>query len=113
MSKKMHIKKGDTVAVIAGKDRRSGKDRKIGKVLAVFPEERKVIVEGVNMVTKHTKPRRQGETGGIIKQEAPIDASNVMHVCDKCGKLTRIGRKVLENGDKVRYCKHCGEMFKD
>lgn len=113
MSNKMHIKKGDIVAVIAGKDRRSGKDKKTGKVLAVFPKERKVIVEGVNMITKHTKPRRQGEVGGIIKQEAPIDASNVMLVCNRCGELTRVGRRVLENGDKARYCKKCGEMFND
>ena len=106
--KKMHIKKDDTVVVISGVDK-----NKKGKVLEVIPSEGKVIVEGVAVVTKHTKPRRQGETGGIVKQEAAIDASKVMHVCSKCGKATRIARKVLENGKRVRVCKHCNETFND
>lgn len=106
--KKMHIKKDDTVVVISGVDK-----NKKGKVLEVFPSEGKVIVEGVAVATKHTKPRRQGETGGIVKQEAAIDASKVMHVCSKCGKATRIARKVLENGKRVRVCKHCNETFND
>ena len=105
---KMHIKKGDTVQVIAGVDK-----NKKGKVLEVIPSAGKVIVEGVGMVTKHTKPRRQGETGGIVKQEAAIYASKVMHVCNKCSKTTRIARKVLDNGNIVRVCKHCGETFND
>lgn len=106
--KKMHIKKDDTVVVISGVDK-----NKKGKVLEVIPSEGKVIVEGVAVATKHTKPRRQGETGGIVKQEAAIDASKVMHVCGKCGKATRIARKVLENGKRVRVCKHCNETFND
>lgn len=106
--KKMHIKKDDTVVVISGVDK-----NKKGKVLEVIPSEGKVIVEGVAIATKHTKPRRQGETGGIVKQEAAIDASKVMHVCSKCGKATRIARKVLENGKRVRVCKHCNETFND
>lgn len=106
--KKMHIKKDDTVVVISGVDK-----NKKGKVLDVIPSEGKVIVEGVAVATKHTKPRRQGETGGIVKQEAAIDASKVMHVCSKCGKATRIARKVLENGKRVRVCKHCNETFND
>ena len=106
--KKMHIKKDDTVVVISGVDK-----NKKGKVLEVIPSEGKVIVEGVAVATKHTKPRRQGETGGIVKQEAAIDASKVMHVCSKCGKATRIARKVLENGKRVRVCKHCNETFID
>jgi len=106
--KKMHIKKDDTVVVISGVDK-----NKKGKVLEVIPSEGKVIVEGVAVATKHTKPRRQGETGGIVKQEAAIDASKVMHVCSKCGKATRIARKVLENGKRVRVCKHCNETFND
>ena len=106
--KKMHIKKDDTVVVISGVDK-----NKNGKVLEVIPSEGKVIVEGVAVATKHTKPRRQGETGGIVKQEAAIDASKVMHVCSKCGKATRIARKVLENGKRVRVCKHCNETFND
>ena len=96
--KKMHIKKDDTVVVISGVDKN---------------KKGKVIVEGVAVATKHTKPRRQGETGGIVKQEAAIDASKVMHVCSKCGKATRIARKVLENGKRVRVCKHCNETFND
>ena len=106
--KKMHIKKDDTVVVISGVDK-----NKKGKVLEVIPSEGKVIVEGVAVATKHTKPRRQGETGGIVKQEAAIDASKVMHVCSNCGKATRIARKVLENGKRVRVCKHCNETFND
>lgn len=106
--KKMHIKKDDTVVVISGVDK-----NKKGKVLEVIPSEGKVIVECVAVATKHTKPRRQGETGGIVKQEAAIDASKVMHVCSKCGKATRIARKVLENGKRVRVCKHCNETFND
>ncbi len=105
---KMHIKKDDMVKVIAGVDK-----NKTGKVLEVLPSEGKVIVEGVGMVTKHTKPRKQGEVGGLIKKEAAIDASKVMHICTKCQKPTRIGRKVLEDGKKVRICKHCNETFND
>ena len=106
MIKKIHVKKGDKVKVISGKDK-----NKIGKVLVVTPKTGKVIVEGVNVATKHTKARRQGETGGIIKQEAPIYASKVMYVCDKCGKAARIGKKVLEDGSRVRYCKKCNEVI--
>lgn len=105
---KMHIKKDDMVKVIAGVDK-----NKTGKVLEVLPSEGKVIVEGVGMVTKHTKPRKQGEVGGIVKQEGAIDASKVMHICPKCNKTTRIARKVLEDGKKVRICKHCNETFND
>ena len=103
---KMSIKKNDTVVVITGKD----KDKK-GKVLSVFPKTGRVIVEKVNVVAKHTKPRGQSNPGGIIRQEAPIDASNVMVVCAKCGKATRSATKVLENGQKVRVCKKCGDTF--
>ena len=105
---KMHIKKDDMVKVIAGVDK-----NKTGKVLEVLPSEGKVIVEGVGMITKHTKPRKQGEVGGIVKQEGAIDASKVMHICPKCNKTTRIARKVLEDGKKVRICKHCNETFND
>ncbi len=106
MSTKMHVRTGDQVIV------RSGKDKgKKGKVLSVNPDRRTVIVEGVSIATKHKKPRRMGDTGGIIKQETPIYACKVMHVCDKCGAPTRIGRKILEDGTHVRYCKKCGETF--
>ncbi len=106
MSKNIHIKKGDTVMVIAGNDK-----SKKGKVLSVDTEKNRVIVEGVNMATKHKKPRKQGDIGGIIHQEAPISAANVMHICDKCQKPTRIGYAVLSDGSKVRVCKKCGENF--
>ena len=106
MSTKMHVRTGDQVIV------RSGKDKgKKGKVLSVNTDKRTVIVEGVSMATKHKKPRRMGEMGGIIQQETPIYASKVMHVCGKCGAATRIGRKVLQDGSHVRYCKKCGETF--
>lgn len=106
MSTKMHVRSGDQVIV------RSGKDKgKKGKVLSVNADKRTVIVEGVSMATKHKKPRKMGETGGIIKQETPIYACKVMHVCDKCGAPTRVGRKPLSDGSNVRYCKKCGETF--
>ena len=105
---KLHVKKGDTVLVLAGKDR--GKQ---GKVLEVSPKEKKVIVEKVNMVTKHVKPRRQGETGGRVEAEAALYACKVQVVCPKCKMPTRIGHKILEDGTKVRVCKNkdCGETF--
>lgn len=106
--KKMHIKRGDVVRVISGKDK--GKE---GKVITAIPEQNKVIVEGVAMVKKHQKARRQGEESGIIHKEAAIDASNVLRVCSKCGKAVRTGVKVLEDGSKVRYCKKCEETFND
>ena len=108
MNNKLHVKTGDTVMVLSGKDK-----GKKGKVLETIPAERKVIVEGVSMASRHTKPRRQGEQGGIIKKETPIYASKVMRVCSKCGKATRVGVKVLDNGQKAKYCKKCLEMFED
>ena len=99
---KVHVKTGDTVMIISGKD--SGKS---GKVLAVSPAEGKVLVEGLNMVTKHVKPRRQGEQGGIVKAEGALYASKVMPVCPKCGKAVRVGH-VMKDDKKVRVCKKCG-----
>ncbi len=99
----MKIKKGDTVKVITGKD----KDKE-GKVLSVDKKNGKVIVEGANMVTKHTKPSVANQNGGIIQKEAPIDASNVMYVHK--GKATRVGFK-FENGKKVRFAKSTGEVI--
>lgn len=106
MIKKVHVKKGDTVVVLTGKD----KDKK-GKVIGVIPEEGRVLVEGVNVVTKHKKPRSQMQQGGIVKQEAPVHSSNVMLVCPRCGKPTRAARKVHESGEKDRACKKCGESI--
>jgi large subunit ribosomal protein L24 len=105
---KMHVKRGDTVVVIAGKDK--GKE---GKVVAAYPEQNKVIVEGVAMAKKHQKARMQGQESGIIEKELPIDASNVMRVCPKCGKPSRVGIKVFEDGSKAKYCKKCNETFND
>ena len=99
---KMSIKKDDLVVVLSGKDK--GKQ---GEVLEVMPKSSKVIVEKVNVVSRHTKPRRQGEEGGIIQKEAPIYACKVQTVCPKCGKATRIAHKI-EGDKKVRVCKKCG-----
>ena len=98
----LKIKKNDTVVVLSGKDK--GKQ---GKVLGTIPSEAKVVVEGINMVTCHIKPRRQGEEGGIVKREAAIYASKVQVVCPKCGKGTRVAHKI-EDGKKSRICKKCG-----
>ena len=106
--KKMHIKRGDNVKVISGKDK--GKE---GKVLTAIPEEGKVIVEGVAMVKRHQKARAQGQESKIIEKEAAINASNVMRICPACGKAARTGIKVLEDGSKARYCKKCLETFND
>lgn len=100
----LNVKKGDTVIVLSGKDK-----NKKGKVLKVNPSKGMVVVEGVNMCSRHLKPRRQGETGGIVKQEGSIRACKVMNVCKKCGKPTRLAHEVLSDGTKVRVCKHCGE----
>ena len=106
--KKMHVKRGDIVKVISGKDK--GKE---GKILTAYPETGKIVVEGVAMVKKHQKARMQGQESGIISKEAAIDASNVLRVCSKCGKAARTGVKILEDGSKVRYCKKCEEVFND
>jgi large subunit ribosomal protein L24 len=98
----MNIKKDDKVVVLSGKDK--GKE---GKILSADPKALKVIVEGVNVATKHQKPRKQGEEGSIIKVETPIYASKVQLVCPKCGKATRVAHKI-EGDKKVRVCKKCG-----
>ena len=99
----LKIKKGDTVKVIAGK----GKDKE-GKVIAVNQKDGKVVVEGVNMLTKHTKPNAANQNGGIIRQEGPIDASSVMYMHK--GKATRVGIK-MDGDKKVRYAKSTGEVI--
>ena len=97
------IKKDDLVDVLSGKDK--GKQ---GKVLSVIPSESKVVVEGVNVATKHKKATSQTEQGGIVKKEAPIYACKVQRVCPKCNKPTRPAHKLLADGKKVRVCKKCG-----
>ncbi|OBR68344.1 50S ribosomal protein L24 [Paenibacillus oryzae] len=99
----MHVKKDDNVIVITGKDK-----GKKGRVIAAYPRENRVLVEGVNMVKKHSRPSQANPQGGIIEQEAPIHVSNVMHIDPKSGKVTRIGYKVLDNGKKVRIAKRSG-----
>ncbi|MGM0884364.1 MAG: 50S ribosomal protein L24 [Bacillota bacterium] len=103
---KLHVKKDDTIIVITGKDK-----GKKGRVIAAYPRENRVLVEGVNMVKKHSRPSQSNPQGGIIEQEAPIHASNVMHIDPKSGKVTRIGYKVLDNGKKVRIAKRSGEVI--
>ena len=104
----LRIKKGDTVFVIAG----NSKDNKPHRVLEILPEQGKAIVEGVNIVSKSTKPNAKAPQGGIIKKEAPIDLSNLAVVDPKSGKPTRVGFRFDENGKKVRYSKKSGEEIK-
>ena len=98
----MNMKKNDTVIVLSGKNKGTK-----GKVLVAMPKEEKVIVENVNVATCHTKPRKQGEQGGIVKRETPIRACKVALYCPKCGKGVRVGYK-LEGEKKIRVCKKCG-----
>ena len=107
MNRKFHIKKGDTVVVISGED----KGQK-GKVLEVFKQKERAIVEGINMVKKHTKPNSAYPQGGIIEQEAPIHISNLLVADPKSGKATRIGRKLDDKNKLVRYSKKSGEVIK-
>ena len=105
---KLHIKTGDTVVLLTG----DAKDRKkTGKVLEVSPSEGKDIVEGLNKVKKHVKPRKAGDASGIIETEGAIYACKVQVVCPKCNKPTRVGKKINEDGSKNRVCKKCGETF--
>ena len=105
---KMRIAKNDTVMVIAGDYRYRGRT---GKVLKVFPDTKRVIVEKVRFVKRHTRAMlQQGQQGGILEKEAPIHVSNVMLVCPKCGKPTRLGTTKLADGTRERVCKKCNEM---
>lgn len=99
----MKIKKGDTVLIISGKDK-----GKKSKVLEAFPKESKILVEGINLMKKHQKPKRSGEKGQVIELPKPINVSNVKLICSKCGKAVRIGYKIVEK-KKYRICKKCGQ----
>ena len=99
---KCHVRKGDTVVVVAGKDR-----GKSGKVLGVFRLDGKVTVERINIIKRHTKPTQQNRQGGILEREAPIHLSNVMLYCSTCQKPTRVGTKTLTDGSRVRMCRKC------
>ena len=102
----MKIRKDDKVVVLSGRDK--GKE---GKVLSADPKNGKIVVEGVLVASRHQKPRKQGEEGGIIKRETPIYASKVMLVCPKCGKPTRPAFRILDDGSKTRVCRKCGETI--
>lgn len=104
MKPKMHIKKGDTVQVISGKD-----EGKRGKVLSVDLAKSRAIVEGINIIKRHTKPTRTNPQGGIMEREAPIHSSNLMIYCSKCKGPVRVNKKFLADGQKIRVCNHCGE----
>lgn len=111
---KTYIRKGDLVYILSGDDGpRAGKEGKKGKVLSVDHRKGKVIVEGVNIVSKHVKPNPSKglNEGGIIQQEAPIYVDKVMYICKKCGKPTKIGRKITEDGKKARICKKCDAVI--
>ncbi len=103
---KVHVKKGDTVVVITGKD--AGKK---GKILEVEPKKSRVVVEGVNTVKRHSKPTQKMPQGGIVEKPAPVHSSNVMVFCSKCNAPRRIGKEILANGKKIRVCKKCGDAF--
>ena len=102
----MKIRKNDTVLVIAGKDK-----GKKGKVRFAYPKDKRVIVEGINFIKKHSRARRQARQAGIIDLEAPIHVSDVMLFCDKCNNPVRIGSRFLEDGRKVRFCRSCHEVI--
>lgn len=104
-NKKAHVKKDDMVMITTGKD--SGKT---GKVLRVLPEKGRVVVESLNMIKRHSRPRPGQTEGGIIEKEAPLDLSNVMVVCSSCSEPSRTGIRTLEDGSKVRFCKKCNEI---
>jgi len=99
----MKIKSGDTVLIIAGKDK-----NKSGKVTEVFPKNNKIIIEGLNIIKKHVRPKKQGEKGQRVEVPRAIDVSNVQIVCSKCKKATRIGHKIMGQ-DKIRICKKCSQ----
>jgi large subunit ribosomal protein L24 len=104
MANKLHVKKGDKVLVLAGKDK--GRE---GKIIEAQPKNMRVVVEGVNKVKRHTKPNQKNAQGGIIVKEAPVSSSNVMLICPSCKKATRIKKNQLPDGKFVRACKKCGE----
>ena len=102
----MKVVKNDTVRVVSGNDR-----GKTGKVLKVFPKKERVIVEGIHFIKRHTKKSQKNPQGGIIEKEASIHVSNIKVICPKCQKSTRLGRKVLSDGKRIRICKKCSEML--
>ena len=104
MSKKYHVKKNDQVMVMAGKEK-----GKSGKLLRVIAKKDGALIEKVNFVKRHSRPSGQNRQGGIIEKEAPVPLSNIMIICAKCTVPVKVGRKILDDGKRVRYCKKCGE----
>lgn len=102
----LSVKKNDTVVVIAGREK-----GKKGRVLSVYPQKDKLLIEKINIIKKHMKPTRKQTQGGIIEKEAPIHISNIMLICPKCNKPTRIGNSILQDGRKLRMCKKCREVI--
>jgi large subunit ribosomal protein L24 len=102
----VQIRKNDSVMVITGKER-----GKTGKVLRVLPDKEKAIIERINLVKRHTKPRGPQQPGGVVEKEASIHVSNLMIMCDKCNAPVRVGRKILADGRKIRICRRCGEAL--
>jgi len=107
----LHVQRGDMVEVITGDDRSTPGRRTIARVLRVLPKERKVIVEGVNRVYKHVRPSRRNPQGGRLSKEMPIDISNVLRYCDRCGRGVRVGYRFRSDGTKERYCKKCSSSL--
>jgi large subunit ribosomal protein L24 len=101
----MKIKKDDTVLVITGKNK-----GKKGKVRFAYPDDKRIMVEGINMIKKHTKPKAQVRQAGIIEREAPVSVASVMLLCSKCNKPARVGYRILQDGRKARVCRACGEV---
>lgn len=102
----MRIKKGDTVQIISGKDKGNK-----GKVLRSLPKDNKIVVEGLNLVTKHVRPRRAGEKGQRIKMTTPLNVSKAMLICPHCKRAIRVGYKILTDGKKKRFCRKCKDVF--
>lgn len=102
---KLHVKKDDTVEILAGKDK-----GKTGKVLKVLTEKGRVVVENINMVKRHTRPNQQNNEGGILEKEASVEISNVQLICSSCSTAARTGMRTLDDGSKVRFCKKCNEI---
>lgn len=100
------LKKNDVVMVIAGKEK-----GKSGRILKLLPKRNRVVVEKINMIKRHTKPSKQMPHGGIVEKEGSIHISNVMIICQRCNVPVRIGKRILEDGSKVRVCKRCGEVL--
>ncbi len=100
------VKKNDTVMIITGKER-----GKIGKVLRVLPAENRVVVERLNLVKRHLKPRGPQSPGGILEKEAPLHLSNVMPMCERCNAPVRVGHRILEDGSKARVCRRCSGLL--